>query len=91
MKIALDKPIDVQRGNVCVEQMMCAGMLGIGMDTNGNGITRYVHLGNALMHNHCSCKINIFSIFQKLLKRFIMDLITISNYFNFCYCIIEKI
>ena len=52
MKNALDKPIDVQRGNVCVEQMMCARMLG--MEAKGNGITRDVHLGNALMHNHCS-------------------------------------
>ena len=68
MKNALDKPIDVQRGNVCVEQMMCARMLG--MEAKGNGITRDVHLGNALMHNHCSWKNHLFSIFQKLLKRF---------------------
>ena len=52
MRIALEQVIHVQMGNVCVEQMMyvhqpiTTAML---ME-----FARDVHLGNALMRNHCS-------------------------------------
>ena len=49
MKIAMEQPIHVQRGNASVEQMICALDIGV-----VDGLTRDVQLGNALMHNCCS-------------------------------------
>ena len=61
MKIALEQLIHVQRDNACVEQMIyvCHLQTVIGMTE----IARGVHLGNALINNHCSCKSNLFFVF----------------------------
>ena len=59
MRIALERLIHVQMGNVRVEEMMyvCHLMSVVGMAQ----IARGALLDNALIHNHCS-RIKIFSV-----------------------------